>query len=196
MATTSLIVEIIVIGAFALVWVTLFIFKFFGLDVSLVSEWLVLYKDWSTVIALISIVVSYQLGWSVNQLSYFFARNTFNKTIKSRIFKDEYENFDSIKATVYMRGSPFAVEKVKERLSVVRLTRSAFMNFLLISIGLFTLEKWEAGFVTLGITIILFIQASDMYSLYCKQVFNSYKAINPNQEKQNQVQGKKVKAKI
>ncbi len=193
MATTSLIVEIIVIGVFALVWVALFIIKFFGLDVSLISDWLVLYKDWSTGVVLMSVAISYQLGWSVNQISYFFARKTFNKTIKLRVFKDEYKNFEAIKATVYMQGSSFVVEKIKERLSVVRLTRSAFMNFLLISIGLFALEKWQMGFVTLAVTIVLYIQANDMYSLYCNQIFNAYKVINPNKEKQHQIQSKKRK---
>ena len=194
MATTALIVEIIVIGAFALVWVALFIIKFSGLDVSLIPGWLVLYKDWSTGIVLASIVISYQLGWSVNQLSYFFARETFNKIIKARVFKDEFKNFDSIKAIVYMQGSPFVVEKVKERLSVVRLTRSAFINFLLISIGLFALEKWQMGFVTSAITIVLFIQANDMYSLYCNQIFNAYRVINPSKEKQHQIQSKRRKS--
>jgi hypothetical protein len=195
MATTALIVEIIVIGAFALVWVSLFIIRFLGLDVSLISDWLIFHKDWSTGFVLASVVISYQLGWSVNQLSYFLARTTFNKTIRSRVFKDQYNNFDSIKATVYMQGSPFTVEKVKERLSVVRLTRSAFLNFLLISMGLFMLEKWQAGIVTLGITIILFIQAKDMYSLYCNQIFNAYKVIKLNEEKPNQVQGKNTSLK-
>lgn len=190
MATTALIVEIIVIGAFALVWVLLFIIKFSGLDLSLISDWLILYKDWATAVVLASVVISYQLGWSVNQLSYFFARKTFNKTIRSRVFKEEYKNFNSIKATVYMQGSPFTVEKIKERLSVVRLTRSAFLNFLLISIALFTLEKWQVGIVTLVITIVLFIQANDMYSLYCNQIFDAYKVINLNQEKPNQIQVK------
>lgn len=190
MATTALIVEIIVIGAFALVWVSLFIIRFLGLDISLMSEWLILYKDWSTAVVLASVVISYQLGWSVNQLSYFLARKTFNKTIRSRIFKEEHKNFESIKATVFMQGSPFTMEKIKERLSVVRLTRSAFLNFLLISIGLFTIEKWQVGIATLGITIVLFIQANDMYSLYCHQIFNAYKVINLKQENPNQSQGK------
>jgi len=163
MATTSLIVEIIVIGVFALVWVILFVFRFSGLDLSLIPQWLVVYKDWSTAIALIAIVISYQLGWSVNQLSYFIARHTFNKPIRLKVLQDQYQNFDSIKNTVYVKGSLFAVEKVKERLSVVRLTRSAFINFLLITLGLFTLEKWTVGFVAAGITYILFVQAKDIY---------------------------------
>jgi len=193
MATTALIVEIIVIGAFALIWVALFVIKFVGLDVSLISDWLVLYKDWSAGIVLASVVISYQLGWSVNQISYFFARKTFNKAIKLRVFKDDYKNFESIKATVYMQGSPFAVEKLKERLSVVRLTRSAFMNFLFISIGLFSLNKWQMGFVTLAITIIFFIQANDIYLLYCNQIFNAYKAINSSIENRHLSQSKKRK---
>ena len=190
MATTALIVEIIVIGDFALVWVSLFIIKFLGLDISLISDWLILYKDWSTAIVLAFVVISYQLGWSVNQLSYFVARKTFNKTIKSRLFKEEHKSFDLIKATVFMQGSPFTIEKIKERLSVVRLTRSAFLNFSLISIGLFTIEKWQVGIVTLGITIVLFIQANDMYTLYCQQIFNAYKVINLKQESPNQSQEK------
>jgi hypothetical protein len=184
MATTALIVEILVIGAFALIWVALFVISIFGLDESLISDWVVLYKDWSTGIILMSIAVAYQLGWSVNQLSYFFARKTFNKTIRVKVFKDEHKNFDSIKNKVLMQGSSFVVEKIQERLSVVRLTRSAFLNFLLISIGLFALGKWQVGLATLGISIILFIQANDMYTLYCHQIFNAYKVINPNLEKQ------------
>jgi hypothetical protein len=195
LATTSLIVEIIVIGVFALVWVMLFIFKFLGLDLSLIPEWLILYKDWSTVVALIMLIVSYQLGWLVNQLSYFIAGKTFNKPIKSFVFKDQYQNYDSIKTTVYMNGSSFAVEKVKERLSVVRLTRAAFINFLLISIALFWLNNKEMGYIAVGITIIMFVQALYIYYLYCQQIFNSYKVIKSNEEEQKKVQGKKVKTK-
>lgn len=184
MATTALIVEILVIGTFALVWVALFVIKIFGVDASLVSAWLVQYKDWSTGIILMSIAIAYQLGWSVNQLSYFFARNTFNKKIRMRVFKNKHENFDTIKNKVLMQGSSFVVEKILERLSVVRLTRSAFLNFLLISIALFTLGNWQLGLASLGISIILFVQANDIYSLYCKQIFNAYKVINSNSEKQ------------
>lgn len=194
MATTALIVEIIVIGAFALIWVVLFTIKFIGLDISLLSDWLVLYKDWSTGVVLAAVVISYQLGWSVNQISYFFARKTFNKAIKLKVFKDEYKNFESIKATVYMQGSSFAVEKLKERLSVVRLTRSAFMNFLFISIALFTLNNWQMGLAALFLTIILFVQANDIYSLYCNQIFNAFKVIKSSNEKKHQIQGKKRKA--
>jgi len=187
MATTALIVEIVVIGAFALMWIGLFVFKFFGLDVTIVSSWFSQYKDWSTGVVLMSIAISYQLGWSVNQFSYFVARKTFNKTIKKKVFKNEYENYDSIKATVFVKGSQFILDNIRERLSVVRLTRSAFINFLLISIGFFALENWYVGFVVLGITIILFIQANDIYTQYCNQIFNAYKVINqdnPKSEKQ------------
>jgi hypothetical protein len=82
MSTTALLVEIIVIGAFGLEWVAHFYFKALDLDVSMVSTWLTDYKDWSNGIVLLTLALSYQLGWSVNQLSYFLARNTFNKTIK------------------------------------------------------------------------------------------------------------------
>jgi len=187
MATTALIVEIVVIGAFALMWIGLFVFKFFGLDVTIVSSWFSQYKDWSTGVVLMSIAISYQLGWSVNQFSYFVARKTFNKTIKKKVFKNEYENYDSIKATVFVKGSQFILDNIRERLSVVRLTRSAFINFLLISIGFFVLGNWYVGLVVLGVTIILFIQANDIYTQYCNQIFNAYKVINqdnPKSEKQ------------
>ena len=177
MATTALIVEIIVIGAFALIWVALFVFKFFGLDITTVSGWLLQYKDWSTGAVLMAIAISYQLGWSVNQLSYFVARNTFNITIKKKIFKNEYENYNIIKAAVFIKGSTFILDNIRERLSVVRLTRSAFVNFLLISIGFFVLGNWQLGLVVLGVTIILFVQANDIYAQYCNQIYNAFKVI-------------------
>jgi len=187
MATTALIVEIVVIGTFALIWVALFVFKFFGLDTAMVSSWLSQYKDWSTGAVLLAIVISYQLGWSVNQISYFLARKTFNKTIKRKIFKDEYENYSSIKATVYIKASTFSLDNIRERLSVVRLTRSAFVNFLLISVGLFVLGNWYLGLVILGVTLILFVQANDIYTQYCNQIYHAYKVISQdNQEAEKQ----------
>ncbi len=195
LATTSLIVEILVIGAFALVWVILFAFRAFCLDISAIQKWLIVYKDWSAVVALIGIVVSYQLGWAVNQLSYFLAGLTFNKPIKSYVFKDQYQNYDMIKTTVYMKGSPFVVEKVKERLSVVRLTRSAFINFFFISVALFCLNNREIGNIAVGITIIMFLGALFIYYLYCQQIFNSYKVIESNEDEQKKVRSKKTKTK-
>ena len=91
------------------------------------------------------------------------------------------------KLTVFMKGSPFMLDKIRERLSVVRLTRSACVNFLLISIGLFALEKWYLGLVALGVTILLFLQANDIYTLYCRHIFNAHKVItqdSQNAEKQ------------
>ncbi len=183
MSTTTLVAEVVVIGAFALVWVALFVFRFFGLDSATVSSWFTQYKDWSTGITLIAIAISYQLGWSVNQLSYFIARKTFNKMIKSKIFKNEYQNYDSIKTTVFMKGSPFMLDKIRERLSVVRLTRSACLNLLLISVGFFTLGQWYLGLIALGITVLFYIQANDIYTLYCRHIFNAYETIT--QDSQN-----------
>jgi len=183
MSTTTLMAEVIVIGAFALIWVALFVFKLFGLDLATVSSWFSQYKDWSTAVTLIAVVVSYQLGWSINQLSYFIARKTFNKIIKSRIFKTQWQNYDAIKTAVFMRGSSFMLDKIRERLNVVRLTRSVCLNFLLISVGLFILGNWYLGLVTLGATVLFFIQACDIYAIYCRHILNAYAIIT--QDSQN-----------
>lgn len=104
MATTSLVVEMIVIGVFALIWIILFAFKCFGLDIPTTLTWLSHYKDWATGIVVISIAIAYQLGWSVNRLGYLIARNTFNRTIRKNVFKNEYENYELIRTTVLMKA--------------------------------------------------------------------------------------------
>ena len=183
MATTALIVEMIIVGVFGLVWMGMLVFKLFNLDVSLIPDYLLLYKDWSTAVVLISIIVAYQLGWSLNQFSYFLGKRTFYNPVRLKVFKEDYKNFETIKATVLMQGSSYAIEKVKERLSAVRLTRSGAVNFFLISIGLFTYGQWLMGIIMAIVTIVFLLQAVDMYSTYCHQIFNSYKVINLEKKK-------------
>lgn len=178
MATTALIVEIVVVGSFSLVWVFLFVFKFFGLDVTRVLIWLSLYKEWSTGVILVLAIVSYHLGWLINQVSYFITSWVFTTIIKSRVFKKDSQNYETIKATVFMKSAPFMLDSIREQYSVIRLARSAFVNCLLICIGLFTLDMWYLGLVALGISIIFFFLAYDMYTRYCTRLHYAYQVIN------------------
>jgi len=194
MATTALIVEILVVGVFGLIWVGLFVFKFFGLEVSTISNWLIQYKDWSTGAVLIFAAISYQLGWSINQFSYFVSRKKLNKSIRKKIFKENYDDYDLIKTTVFLKGTTPILDSIQERFSILRLTRSSSLNFLFISIGLFLLRQWGVGIVSLGISVVLLIQSNDIYAQYCSRILSTYKAIN--QENENKILTRKQKSKV
>ncbi|MDJ0774186.1 MAG: hypothetical protein QNJ49_12310 [Mastigocoleus sp. MO_167.B18] len=177
MATTALIVEIIVVGIFSSIWLLLLVFKCYSLDPFSTLNWLSQYKDWSTFFLVIFLAVCYQLGWLINGLSYFISKRTFNKVIRDKILRCDAINYDLIRTTIFIKGSPFLLGKIREELSVVRLTRTATVNFLLISLMLFIYRSWILGTVVLLIFVFSFIQAYGAYKQYCGRIFSAYKVI-------------------
>ena len=182
MAMTSFIVEIIVVGVFALIWVTIFVVRLSGLDIAVILDWFIQYKDWSTTITIFIMAIAYQLGWLVNQLGYFLGKKTFDKNIEKEVFTNQNESFHYIKTMVLAESSSFVVENIKERLSVIRLIRSALINFFFISFALFFIGRWELGIAGLTIVFILFLQEQNVYRRYCNQILNAYKIIKGKNE--------------
>lgn len=180
MATTSLIAEIIVIGSFSLVWIMLFTFKFLGLDITALSDWFLTYKDWSTAILVALIVICYQLGWIINLVSSFIAGQTFGKRIMLRLFKGIAVNdneMEMIRATVQMKSSGYLQGRMREDLSVLRLSRSALINFFLIGVGFIMIGNLTGAFISLGIALISFLHAWYIYKRYYSRMLHAYQII-------------------
>lgn len=182
MSTTALIVEILVIGCFSLIWIIINLLNIYNVTLQEFGQILIKYKDWSTALILFTIAVCYLLGWVMNLFSYFLMKKSLHKYIISKILKKDTPNYDKIKFRVFHEGSANVYNKIKEELSVVRLIRSASINFLLISISIFLYGKWDLGTVILLVSLICFLEYLLIYNRYVSRIYISYKII---QKKKN-----------
>jgi hypothetical protein len=113
----------------------------------------------------------------MNKVSYKIMRGLATREIRDQIIPGKvYEN---VKATVWQKGSTDIIRNLESYLSFVRLARAGIINFLLITIALFTFGKRYALLGT--ISLIMFIGCiplwSSMYNLYYKRMKFAYEVI-------------------
>ena len=101
MKTTSIIVEMLIIGFFGGIWIILFISKYSSLNlINFINDYPEI-KNWSALIALLAILVLYQLGWVINWISVILISFIANKKIRDPIFLDENTSYISARTIVY-----------------------------------------------------------------------------------------------
>ena len=135
MATTSAIVEILVIGVIGVVWVILFLSGVSTTHLDSVVDYMLKLKDWNGLITFLVIGVLYQLGWLINGFSYGILNIT-ERRIRSKIFKQKKLEHRKVRALVYQKASDTVRDDLKVDRSVIRLSRSGVFNFSLIFIAL------------------------------------------------------------
>ncbi|MDU9048602.1 MAG: hypothetical protein Q3M30_07105 [Candidatus Electrothrix sp. Rat3] len=178
MNTTSLIVEVLVGGFVALVWVFLIIIKAYGIDCTELDEFIVKYKDWSSVILFSIMAISYQLGWLMIHLSYLATHSTIIIPIRKIIFGDKHEDYRTIKNKVYCNSSSELMSGIEKDRSVIRLTRTGLLNFIIFSVVLVVYQLWWLSLTSLIISIICFMQLKAVYFSLYKKLNDSHSEIN------------------
>lgn len=138
MATTALIVEMLVIGSSALVWITLFVLSRWGQKLLPAIEALEPVADWIPLLSIIGIGLLYQLGWLLNFISQVLIESWGGGTlIRKSIFKRESLEYESVRLAVYQKASIDARADLGLDRSVVRLSRAAIINFCTTGLVLF-----------------------------------------------------------
>jgi hypothetical protein len=149
MATTSIFIEIMIIGFFAFLWVFLLLTRLGMVDPSAAVAGLRGLKDWSTLIVVVFAAVFYQLGSLTNTLCYGLSEKFAGEKIRKKMTPSpEYEK---LSATVFHKGSAATVAELSNQLTYIRLARAAAFNFLLLGITLllFGTRFWKAGVLAL-----------------------------------------------
>lgn len=103
MATTAAIVEILVAGFLALIWLAMLIVSQANpVQVVKINGLFERYKDYNAVVLLGVLALSYQLGWIVNACTYWLGK-VYMVPLRRRVFGDsaKREIYDRIKAEVY-----------------------------------------------------------------------------------------------
>ena len=128
MVTTALIVEIIVIGMSTLTWIVFFALAGLGLEFEHLKN---IDPAWAPLLGTAGIVLAYQIGWVVDYVVYqfyYYLRGV--QKIKQDHIGDN--RWWEVNAAVHHRNSPATVATVRQSLSIVRITRTAVLNFILI----------------------------------------------------------------
>ena len=184
MATTTLIVEILVVGIFGLIWISLVLLKATAFDASQLVKILYNLRDWSVLITILMIGIIYQLGWMINGLSFGISNFLFEKRIRNRMFLKEGLKYEVVRPTVYQDGSEKVFSDMAVERSVMRLSRAGYLNFLLIAIALL----WNGGSFTkfFWIALILFMgcffQWRQRFRRYYIRMITTFKVIQKEAE--------------
>lgn len=134
MATTAVIVEILVAGFFASLWIAL------ALAIPLFPDRppslpLTEYGRWAGIVLFAYTAVCYQLGWVVNWFSYYLLKERTISSIRARAFSEEAlddDEYERRRTLVHQHGSDSLLGELRVELSVVRIARSGVLNYSLL----------------------------------------------------------------
>lgn len=161
MTTTAVLVEIIIVGYTAFIWIILFLID--KLSLSNLNN----IKEFIPLITLFSMVIAYQIGWVIDYLShmifYYFLGG---RKIKRKYIPDG--KFFIRHNLICQKGSPEAQNTLKIELGIIRFSRSGIINFFLIGIALtLYLQSWIAWLPFIIISVgCIFILRNRMYHYY------------------------------
>ncbi len=130
MTTTALIVEILVVGAMALIWIV----GALGLCVHLPTPeraqvLVATVHDFIPLLALPLFAVTYTVGWVINFCSERVLKVFFQRKIRDRQFGDEPDEYELARVSVLQRGSADLIRDFNLDRHIIRVARGAVLNF-------------------------------------------------------------------
>lgn len=137
MATTSLFVEIIVVGALAEVWFFAFIAAMQPVGtISALLARLVSLGPLNTVVAGVLLAVTYAVGWVVNFAAERSFKYLFEAKVRDQMFGGNAASYREARAVVFQKGSSELLQDLILDRHIVRIARSNVFNFALIGVAL------------------------------------------------------------
>jgi hypothetical protein len=179
MATTPIIVEMLIMGVFASVWMFIFAERCAILQVDQILELLVKGKDWSAAILFVSMAWCYQIGWLINTSCHGFAILFLERRIRNPIFERASLQYEHVRATVYQKASADLRSDLGLDRSVVRLSRAGVLNFLLIGLALlfYCPPIRLISVVSFFFSLLCVLQWRQRYIRYHKRMIEGYRII-------------------
>jgi hypothetical protein len=139
LATTTLLVEILVIGSLAEVWLTALFLAFAGpISFNLTTAESEMLKALVPVLAIPVLSLTYSVGWATNFLAERIFKSWFEDSLRNILFKEGAPETDyEVARIIYLQtGSPeLGREFVLDR-HILRISRANALNFLMIGVSL------------------------------------------------------------
>ncbi len=181
MTTTAIVVEMLIIGLFAALWVVLCLLKFLPLSLHSLVSGLDKAHDWSNGIIVVSTIAAYQLGWLVNALCAGFVELTLATRVRDeKIYGAAGLTYDAVRAKVYQNASPQMHADLLLDRSVTRLARAGVLNFALICLasGGYGIDFCGARGLLLLLSVGCGVQWYFRYKRYHKRMLTAYGEIS------------------
>lgn len=142
MSTTTLLVEMLIAGAMADVWVFLIVWKIAPFDLTILTASI---AGVAELLIFPFIAVTYGLGVAVNSAAEKLIKSTCDKKIRDPIYDDVTKEIggerERISGLVFHKGREKVIEDLRHGLHLIRVARSSALNFLMIAITL--LLYWQ-----------------------------------------------------
>jgi hypothetical protein len=127
MSTTAIIVEVLIIGFFATIWVILLRLRFANIEVASFKSFLAQIGTWSAPLLFVAAVVFYQLGLLMNFISHMVTKPFSQKQLRDRIIPGK--DYEFVRAIVFQNGSTEILRDIILYNSFVRISRSGILIF-------------------------------------------------------------------
>lgn len=183
MSTTSLIVEILVIGVMAIVAIMICLVGFGVITVPELQAMANNSKEYSSLTAVLSLAFAYQIGWLLNSYSYFVSRRTWMPRVRRSVLGVQADDYYEIRDLVLARGSTEILRKIEEHLSVIRLARAGCVTFFLSGVGFMACNQRLGAGLVLLLSAMSAYQAYAMYRYYAERIKNAHAFISNEMSK-------------
>ncbi len=170
MATTTLFIEILVIGTIANIWIGLMVFGLVSPAPSTLGIIIDTANKLSVFLLIPFLGLTYVLGWIINFLSENTIEPLFQSRFKKKFFAAANVDYNKVRAVFYQKASESVVEDLRFDRQLLRISRTSTLNFLLIAISLLFFNTSA----TLVIAIISFLIALVAFWLWTTQYKTSY----------------------
>jgi hypothetical protein len=184
MATTSLFVEILVVGSIAEIWIALLLFSFGNLDSASMSLIAGIAEKFSTLLLFPLLTLTYAVGWVVNFLTERLFKFPFQSRFRDRVFKNSGVMYSDARSIVVQNASQKVIDEMDFDRHILRVSRSSVFSFIMIAIALSRYLDRNSSFVVAGIVVSLaistlsFLQWFTRYKHSYVRILDAYKAIN------------------
>ena len=188
MATTSLFVEILVIGSIAEIWITLFFLSFVDINSALASPAVVLAEKFSTLLLFPLLALTYAIGWVINFLAERLFKPYFQTKFRDQVFKGAGVKYTEARSIVIQNASDEVINEMEFDRHILRIARGSVLNFVMIAIMLLLRANGNTSLViagivvSLAIAIVSFFQWLTRYKHSYSRILDAYKAISPKAE--------------
>ena len=182
MKTSELVVEVLIAGILSCLSILLVLHAIVDLDTPELELVKATLKDYSLITLPIVLALLYQFGSLVNFYSYYLGKNILGG---SSITADEMEKnaidsehkYVDIRDYVYQKANDAAIQKIREKLVGIRVSRNGVAFFTLIFVG-FLLHSWYIlAFINFAIILLNLIQFRKAHRDYVGRILRTYKIL-------------------
>ena len=159
MSTTTLLVEMLIAGALADIWIILILFRIFSIDLTATLNTLL---DMKGFLIIPFAAITYGIGIAINKLAELITLDFWNKKYRNPMFKKKLPNNNNeepgkIIGYVFRYGSDDIIDGLKKNLHLIRVSRSSALNFLFIAVAILLYKPDIGSFSIIGCLFFVFM---------------------------------------